>query len=74
MQWRRRTGFSGYNDDITYSFGTNNWLLNYNDSIKGSNFASDATGDQYVTLTLVPEPDAGLLGSLGLLLLMRRKR
>ena len=68
------SGFTGYNDDTTYTFGANQWLLDYNDTAKGDNFVSDATGSQFVTLTVVPEPAAALLGGLGLLALLRRRR
>lgn len=67
-------GFTGYNDDTIYTFGLNQWLFNYNDNLAGGNFSSEATGDQFVTLTLVPEPGAALLGTFGLLALMGRRR
>jgi hypothetical protein len=75
------SGFNGFGDDTIYTggiFGSNQWLFNYNDTAKGSNFASDApapgAGISYVTLTVVPEPRAALLGGLGLLALLRRRR
>jgi hypothetical protein len=50
-------------------------LFNYNDTVAGSNFTGDITGaSNYITLTAVPEPNvAALLGSLGTLLLLRRR-
>lgn len=73
------TGFTGYTDDTIYTFGTNQWRLNYNDAMSGNNFSEDApapaVGNSYVTMTAVPEPNvAMLLGSLGLLVLLRRRR
>ncbi len=72
------SGFTGYNDDTTYTggiFGTNQWLFNYNDSTAGANYNSEATGSSFVTLTVVPEPDVAMLvGGLGLLALLRRRR
>jgi fibronectin-binding autotransporter adhesin len=70
-------GSNPYADDTTYSFGPNQWLFNYDDSSAGNNFGPDATaGGQnlFVTMTLVPEPSAALLGCLGALFLLRRRR
>jgi autotransporter-associated beta strand protein len=68
------SGFNGYNDDAVYTFGGNSWLFNYNDTIAGSNFNPEATGTNFVTMTVVPEPQAALIGGLGMLLLLRRRR
>ena len=72
------SGFTGYTDDMTYTggvFGTNQWVINYDDTVKGINFNSEATGTSFVTLTAVPEPNvAMLLGSCGLVALLRRRR
>ena len=67
-------GFTGYDDDTTYAFGGNEWLFDYNDAMAGGNFNSQATGTSFVTLTAVPEPSAALLGGLGMMLLLRRRR
>lgn len=67
-------GFAGYEDDTVYTFGANQWLFNYNDVIAGGNFASEAIGEHFITLTAVPEPGAALLGSLGLLALLSHRR
>lgn len=72
------SGFTGLADDSTFTAGLNTWQINYNDLTGGSNF----TGEQglngatnYVTITsVVPEPGAALLGGLGLLGLLRRRR
>jgi autotransporter-associated beta strand protein len=71
------SGFVGYADDMPYSggvFGTNQWLFNYDDTGMGGNFNSEATGTSFVTLTLIPEPSTVLLGSLGMLALLLRRR
>lgn len=68
------SGFTDYADDTTYLFGANEWLFNYNDTIAGNNFNSEATGTSFVTMTLIPEPSTALLGGLGLLALLRRRR
>lgn len=71
------SGFTDYADDQSYAFGANEWVFNYNDTVAGVNFASDATADSqncFVTLTLVPEPGSILLGGLGALGLLRRRR
>jgi autotransporter-associated beta strand protein len=68
-------GFTGFVDDTVYTFGSNQWLFNYNDTVAGNNFSPEATGSNFVTLTVVPEPGAvSLVGGLGMLLLMRRRR
>jgi autotransporter-associated beta strand protein len=68
------SGFNGFDDDTIYNFGSNQWLFDYNDVVSGENFKSEALGTSFVTLTVVPEPSAALLGGLGLLGLLRRKR
>lgn len=67
-------GFTGFDDDTVYTFGSNQWLFNYDDAFAGDNFNPEATGSSFVTLTVVPEPGVALLGGLGALLLMRRRR
>jgi hypothetical protein len=64
--------FNGYADDSTFTFSGNEWRINYNDTSAGS-----VNGGLYanaVTLTVVPEPGAALLGGLGLLALLHRRR
>jgi len=62
-------------DGEEFTLGSNTWVFDYNDTTAGSNFTGDL-GDatKYVTMTVVPEPRAALLGSLGLLALLRRRR
>jgi fibronectin-binding autotransporter adhesin len=68
--------FSGYasNDDYTLDGGL--WFLNYNDTTAGLNGGTNDGGvnSGFVTITAVPEPAAALLGGLGLLALLRRRR
>lgn len=62
-------------DDSTITVGSNQWLFNYNDTTGGSNFTGDQTaGGNYITMTVVPEPSVALLGGLGVLGLLRRRR
>lgn len=72
------SGFVGYADDGVYIFGSNTWLFDYNNTLAGSNFESEATatgpGTNFVTMTLVPEPSAAVLGGLGILFLLSRRR
>lgn len=61
-------------DDSTFNFSGTEWRFNYNDTVAGNNFTGDLTGLNFVTMTAVPEPAAALLGSLGLLFLLHRRR
>lgn len=64
-------------DGETFTLGANQWLFNYDDLTGGSNYATDqATGvnARFVTMMVVPEPSAALLGGLGAVLLLRRRR
>jgi autotransporter-associated beta strand protein len=62
-------------DDSTISFSSMDWLFNYNDTSAGTNYTGDLTGSSYVTMTAIPEPNvAVLLGGLGTLALLRRRR
>jgi autotransporter-associated beta strand protein len=61
-------------DDSTINFSGATWQFNYNDTVAGSNYTSDLTGTSFVTMTVIPEPRAALLGGLGLLMLLRRRR
>jgi autotransporter-associated beta strand protein len=64
--------FAGMADDtnITDNLG-GIWTINYNDNTAGLN---GGVGAAYITVTAVPEPGAALIGSLGLLALLRRRR
>jgi MYXO-CTERM domain-containing protein len=62
-------------DDSTFFLGSNEWKFDYNDTAGGGNFTGDQSGaTSFVTMTVVPEPAAALLGGLGTLLLLRRRR
>jgi autotransporter-associated beta strand protein len=63
-------------DEEVFSFGLNTWKISYNDATGGSNYAGEYAGgsDSFVNLTVIPEPSAALLGGLGALLLLRRRR
>lgn len=65
--------FDGHADDSTFIAAGGSWLINYDDSSAGFNGGISAN-DTYVTITAVPEPAASLLGGLGTMLLLRRRR
>jgi autotransporter-associated beta strand protein len=69
-------GLVTLSDDSDITLGANVWRFNYNDTSAGSNFISDTTGaTNFDTLTAIPEPNvAALLGGLGVLALLRRRR
>jgi hypothetical protein len=61
-------------DDSEFAWDNQVWLLNYNDTTKGANFAAEAVGT-FVTMTVVPEPELTiLLGAASLGLALRRRR
>lgn len=73
------TGTFTYNgnalaDGATFAAGLNIWQIDYNANTGGSNFTGEYLSGNFVNITAVPEPAALLLGSLGLLTLLRRKR
>jgi fibronectin-binding autotransporter adhesin len=62
------------NDDSTFILGANTWRFNYNDTLEGANYTTQSNG-MFVTMTVIPEPNvAALLGCLGVLLILRRRR
>ena len=56
--------------------GRNLWSIDYNAAMGGSNFDSEYIGgtDSFVNITVIPEPHSAVLGGLGLLALLRRRR
>ncbi len=64
--------FNGYADDSTFNLLGNQWYINYDDLSAGS--INGGAFTNAVTLTVIPEPAAALLGSLGLLAMLRRRR
>jgi fibronectin-binding autotransporter adhesin len=69
-------GLTTIADDSTFTLGANTWTFNYNDTLAGSNFTGDTAGaTNFVTLTVIPEPNvAALVGGLSVLALLRRRR
>ncbi|MFM7074986.1 MAG: MBG domain-containing protein, partial [Planctomycetaceae bacterium] len=46
-------GFTGYVDGGVYAFGSNQWRFDYDDTTAGANFAAEAVGPRFVTLSRV---------------------
>jgi autotransporter-associated beta strand protein len=61
-------------DDSTITFSGIDWIFNYNDNAAGTNYTGDVTGSSFVTMTAIPEPSTALLGGLGMLALLRRRK
>lgn len=69
--------FGAYADDQTYTFNGGDWLFDYNDTAAGVNGGTITgnAGSGFVTITAIPEPNAAMLvGGLGMLALLRRRR
>ena len=69
--------FANYvTDDTIYLINGDLWYLDYNDLVAGLNGPGDTpTGNtSFITMTAVPEPSAALLGCLGVMALLRRRR
>jgi autotransporter-associated beta strand protein len=64
--------FTGLADLDQFNQAGYNWQIRYADVTPGT--LNGGTGSSFVTLTVVPEPSAALLGGLGLLVLLRRRR
>jgi fibronectin-binding autotransporter adhesin len=60
-------------DGEIFTFDGVQWVFDYDDTLEGTNYTGDSAGT-FVTMTVVPEPRAALLGGLGLLMLLRRRR
>jgi fibronectin-binding autotransporter adhesin len=50
---------------------SNTWRITYDDTTAGAN---GGTGTKFVTITAVPEPNTALIGGIGILFLLRRRR
>ena len=61
-------------DGDTFIAGLNTWRIDYNATTGGANFAGEHIAGNFVNITAVPEPAEILIGGVGLLLLLRRRR
>lgn len=69
-------GGTELSNNAIFAAGLNTWRITYDATDGGSNFASEFAGgsDSFVNITVVPEPAAALIGSVGLLVLLGRRR
>lgn len=58
----------------TFSSGLNTWRIDYDATAGGVNFQEEYVSGGFVNLTAIPEPAASMLGGVGLLFLLRRRR
>ncbi|MCW1925732.1 autotransporter-associated beta strand repeat-containing protein [Luteolibacter arcticus] len=65
------TGNVELNDGDTFSDAGGLWQIDYDDTTAGLN---GGIGTRFVTVTAVPEPGAALLGGLGMLAFLHRRR
>ena len=63
--------FDGLADGDIFTGAGGQWQIDYDDNSAGLN---GGTGTSFVTITAVPEPSAALLGALGALGFLRRRR
>jgi autotransporter-associated beta strand protein len=61
-------------DEEIFTVGLNSWRISYNDTVGGFNYDNEYVAGSFVNLTAIPEPSTALLGGLGLLTLLRRRR
>ena len=67
-------GVTNILDDTNFTDAGGIWKMNYNDTTAGLNGGVSAS-NTYITITAIPEPNvAALLGGLGMLALVRRRR
>ena len=72
-------GLFTYNSSVltnnsTFSFSGVTWKFRYDDTTPGTNFVADLTNPNYVTMTVIPEPNTlGMLAIFGLGVLARRR-
>lgn len=76
FQYDSGLGLATVADDSIIRYGSNSWLINYNDTSPGSNYLNDTIGaTNFVTMTAIPELQATSLLALGccIPLLLRRR-
>jgi len=61
-------------DDSPIVLNGQQWWFNYNDTDAGTNFAGDLGGAKSFLPMTVPVPGTALLGALGMMALLRRRR
>ncbi len=66
--------FEGLAEGSSFTAAGGEWMITYSATTEGQNWSGDPTGFTFVNVMAVPEPSVAVLGVLGALALLRRRR